>query len=523
LLAAAICLGAVIALRMFPGPMRLVVSVPTAFNIEGLFGAIVTILLLTRPDGAGATAGSSAARWIAIGSVVVVVAAAVSLLPSLSVGFLSDDFSLLTKEGRDTWSSAFAAFHTPGRNGFYRPVGDLALFLDFRRAGLNAVQWHVSAILLHLLNSVLVLLLARRTGASQFASAVAGVLFAVHGIHPEVNAWSPAARFDLMATLFSIAGLWLFLESEDACGSRRQAYYGGSFLCMLLAVTSKESAYMLPVLLAMYAWQRRSNREFQFARVIPFFIGAGAVFLYRWTLFHGIGGYVVGGQSQAFTLRPASTLKAVTMRLWAALYFPVNWSAEVSFRVALAAVLYMAGLLWLVTRPAPTKLWLPFGFILLAVIPPVHLLGIGPDLFNARVIYLASVGFCILLAMSVDGLKGHTRCVAAFALIAFQTAALEHNLRLWSAASIRVRNACSVAAETAGASGAIEARALPQYLDGVPAFSHGFPECVDFAAGRPVDTRLILLSAGDGSSVRGSAEGRRILTWDPATRTLVPQ
>src|ERR1700694_5454783 len=98
------------------------------------------------------------------------------------------------------------------------------------------------------------------------------------------------------------------------------------------------------------------------------------------------------------------------MRLWAALYFPINWSSDPSTAFAIVTALYMGCLVWLAVQSRPSRrLWLPLGFILVAVIPPLHLLLIGADLVNSRILYLPSVGFCILIALAVEGLSERAR------------------------------------------------------------------------------------------------------------------
>src|ERR1035437_7201476 len=56
-------------------------------------------------------------------------------------------------------------------------------------------------------------MVARQTGRSRFFSAAAGVILGIHGSRPEAATWI-AGRFDLLATLFVLATLSLFMRGK---------------------------------------------------------------------------------------------------------------------------------------------------------------------------------------------------------------------------------------------------------------------------------------------------------------------
>ena len=119
-----------------------------------------------------------------------------------------------------------------------------------------------------------------------------------------------------------------FIRSYEAA-STGYLYALASLVCMVLAILSKESAYIFPLLLVVFLIAKRDLSRRRLGVLIPFFVTAVALFAYRWWLFGGIGGYrdPHTGQSQVLTLG-FSTLKALALRLWTALYFPINWSKE---------------------------------------------------------------------------------------------------------------------------------------------------------------------------------------------------
>jgi hypothetical protein len=202
------------------------------------------------------------------------------------------------------------------------------------------------------------------------------------------------------------------------------------------------------------------------------------LFAYRWSLFGGIGGYLnsATGRPAALSLGLASTVKAVTVRLWTSLYFPLNWSEEPSLALVILAIAYMAVIIWLAVRSRPSRMvWFAAAAILISTIPVLSLLAGSPALAGSRVLYLPSVWFAILLALALDGVQVRHAVVAIVLL--FQVLALQHNLGFWETASAQVKAACEAGVLSA-------TNSVPDSIDGVPALANGKPECVEIGHNR---------------------------------------
>ena len=213
----------------------------------------------------------------------------IALRRALGIYFLSDDF-ILVKFGSEWTAAAFRYSMTHGGgDGFFRPLGVCHLCAGCPLGGINPVWWHASSLAIHRANAVLVLFMARRLGASALAAGFAGVLFAVHGIHPEAVVWI-AGRFDLLATFFLLAGLLLFTMT----GERNRialhviTVHLAALVCFAAAALSKEAAFVFPLLVAGYALAKRQPLRW----TAPYFALAAILFAYRWSLFGGIGGYL---------------------------------------------------------------------------------------------------------------------------------------------------------------------------------------------------------------------------------------
>lgn len=274
---------------------------------------------------------------------------------TINLYFLSDDFVLL-KHATALHGAFRNLFTTGGGDGFFRPIGYLSLAFTWAFAGTSPVLWHIPALALHITNTILVYMLVLMLGRSRLAAIFAAVLFAIHGTRPEVVVWV-AGRFDLLSTLFVLFGLPLFIRSQSELAPIGYVYAFGSLVCMALAILSKENAYAFPVLLALVVISEPIFQWRKITGLIPFFIVAVALFAYRWVLFAGIGGYkdAVTGKPLALSIAVIPAIKALLLRIWAILFFPVNWSREPSKVVAVMMIGYILALMWFVTAKVNRK------------------------------------------------------------------------------------------------------------------------------------------------------------------------
>lgn len=455
---AAALFGMVVAARFLFGPYSFFgIPVTTSLNPGGVFGLIVTALMVTRPiESSNEQARLPWPMFAAAG------VALLALFPALDLYFLSDDFILVKQARAWTAGALVPLLTTPGGDGFFRPLGYLSLAMDAKLAGTGPEWWHFTAILLHMTNSALVAMLAVRWGASSLTAFVGSAIFALHGTHLEAAAWI-AGRFDLLATLFVLATLLLFGRSTIA-----------ALACAFAALWSKEAAFILPALIALVAWHERRG----WRSTIPFFGVTLAAFLYRWTLLGGIGGYhEQSGGSLFYSLKFASTAKVLFARVWTYLYFPINWSSDPGQWMVPIVLLYVAALLWLAwkTRPGPAAR-LAFASLILAILPPLHLLSGSPDLSGGRLLYLPSVFFCILLASAAENLRRAQTIAIAAILFTFHAAMLRHDFAFWHSVSDRVETICTEAARNG-----TPVHDPPHIVHGVPALANGAAECPEIA------------------------------------------
>ncbi len=473
-------------------------------NIETAFALAMLLALLWRA-GAGPLAPSRFANWgDAARMSAVAVLTIVVFWRAAHIYFLSDDF-VLVNMAREFQASPgagkyWAMFTRGGGDGFFRPLGYLSLFWTWPWAGFDPARWHAVGLALHVANALLVYMLASSVGFSKNFAWFASALFALDAAHPEAAVWI-AGRFDVLSTLFVLISLIAFVHLWEKPSVAAALV---SVLAMVLGILSKESAYAAPLMMLVYAASRPGSFSRRIRFLAPFFALAIALFAFRWMLQGGIGGYVTAqGAPQIFALNPISAAKALALRLWAILFFPMDWEKATTW-LTIAAILYALAWVAIAWKPAGPRrrLWLALGLTLAAAIPPVQQLLIGPDLQKSRLLYLPSVGFCLLAAAAVEMATSRLRVAAGAVILAFSALALLHNLDIWE----NVAAKSQAVSQTLAACSNADSVKLPGSLDGVYFFANGAAESLQLQRAQHPDTPRHTCS----------------LTWDDKTRELKP-
>ncbi|MBL0226729.1 MAG: glycosyltransferase family 39 protein [Geobacteraceae bacterium] len=138
---------------------------------------------------------------------------------------------------------SFRDIITPGGSFYYRPLINLSYWLDFRLWGMEPTFMHLENILAHLLNVLLVYLIASRLPASlkipslPFLSAL---LFGLHPINSESVNWI-AGRTDAFAAMFILSAFYCLIRSVQEQSTRFATLaFGAAFI----GVLAKETAIM---------------------------------------------------------------------------------------------------------------------------------------------------------------------------------------------------------------------------------------------------------------------------------------
>ena len=154
------------------------------------------------------------------------------------------------------WAWApFGNFFDP----YFMPLAWLSLLLDAQLFGVVPFGFHLTNMLLHLGNTLLVLyILVTATGRYRESFLIA-CLFAIHPQHTEAVAWI-AERKEVLSAFLGLAAIAFYVNYAKAVTTNRivfisfDKYYLLAFLCYFLSMLAKPTMVTLPCLLLLMDW-----------------------------------------------------------------------------------------------------------------------------------------------------------------------------------------------------------------------------------------------------------------------------
>ncbi|MBF0487562.1 MAG: hypothetical protein HQK98_05315 [Nitrospirae bacterium] len=169
----------------------------------------------------------------------------------------------LTKKGV-LW--AFTTAYTGNR----QPITWLSHMLDITIYGLNPTGHHITNILIHGANTVLLFILLNLMTGSLWRSAFVAALFCVHPLHVETAAWI-SERKGLLSAFFWLSAMLFYVSYVKKPSVLR---YLPVLFCFIASLLSKPIAVMLPVALLLFDYWplgRKISRQIVIEK-IPFFL-----------------------------------------------------------------------------------------------------------------------------------------------------------------------------------------------------------------------------------------------------------
>ncbi len=159
----------------------------------------------------------------------------------------------------------------------WHPVTWLSHMLDVQIYGLNPWGHHLTSILLHGLNTVLVFLVFRKMTGAGWRCLVVAALFGLHPLRVEPVVWI-SDRKDVLCTTFWLSAMWAYARFADELNmpaGRPKLFYGLTALFFALGLMSKQMVVTLPfVFLLLDFWplnRWRHNPRLLVLEKIPFF------------------------------------------------------------------------------------------------------------------------------------------------------------------------------------------------------------------------------------------------------------
>src|SRR5437870_954182 len=309
--------------------------------------------------------------------------------------------------------------------GHYIPLTWMTLGLDYLLWGMNPVGYHLTNLLLHAANAVVVFfvvcrLLARALPspsehgyALAVSSGVAALVFAIHPLRVESVAWVTERR-DVLSGLFYLVAILLYLRACER-GARGRGWYWLSVAVFGCALLSKSMVVNLPVVLLILAvyplrrlggfvgwWSEPARRIY--VEKIPFVLlaaAASAVAVMAQSSIHAAASLA----QLSVPGRLAVSAYGLGFYFWK-MVVPVNLSplyelprtmdpVAPPFILSYALVLAITGTVLALRCPVPglPAAWVAYVVVLL---PVLGILQSGPHIAADRYTYLAGLGWASL-------------------------------------------------------------------------------------------------------------------------------
>jgi protein O-mannosyl-transferase len=372
---------------------------------------------------------------------ILIIANLVVFAPVRHFEFVSfDDPSYVSENPRVaeglTWRGVGWAFNGE-HAGYWIPLTWLSYMSDVEAMGVGPGGHHVTNVLLHVLNALLLFGLLRHVTGASGRSLFVATLFAIHPLHVESVAWI-TERKDVLSTLFLMTALWAYVAYVRRPSAVRYAAVAASFACGLLAKPMLVTLPFLLVLLDIWplgrlvlgprdarlarsgasrvTWARALGEKLPLAAMS---VAASLVTIAAQQRAGAVAELEIVGPG----VRAATALTASASYMWKTIW-PAGLAAFYPYDAAVRpwdvglAVLALAGLSVLAARlfrhPYVLVGWL---WYLVSLVPVIGLVQVGNQSMADRFTYVPLIGLFIAVSWGVPALfPRRNRVIAAMAV-----------------------------------------------------------------------------------------------------------
>ncbi len=367
--------------------------------------------------------------------------------PATRCGFVDfDDSDYVTDNPQVqaglTWGGVAWAFRTSHASNWH-PLTWLSHMLDAQLYDLRPAGHHLTNLLFHLANTLLLFLLFNRMTGAPGRSAFVAALFALHPLHVESVAWV-SERKDVLSTFFLMLTLLAYAryvecEMRNAkCGIMQPGagttqyvsrftfhvsrYYLLSLLFFALGLLSKPMLVTLPCVLLLLDYWPLCRFEFNPQRPrlkpvvpllvekLPFFLLSGLSSVITFVVQHG-GGATVSIAELPMTGRFANVLVAYVRYmgklLWPgdlAVFYPRPEQWPIWQVVGSALILVLLTLLALRLLSGARYVAVGWFWFVGTLVPVIGLVQVGEQAIADRYTYIPYIGLFLVIAWGGEAL-----------------------------------------------------------------------------------------------------------------------
>jgi tetratricopeptide (TPR) repeat protein len=181
--------------------------------------------------------------------------------------YVTENVQIKTMGTEDFLKNTFTTYV----HGNYHPLTMLSLSLDYKKYKLDSKGYHKTNLILHVLNSILVLFFIWLLTKQKWVSLITALLFAIHPMHVESVAWI-SERKDLLYSFFFLAGLCTYIVFIVR-KNQKSPWYLLTILLFLCSTLSKGMSVSFPIVLFVIDFFKERKFTFKIlAEKIPFLI-----------------------------------------------------------------------------------------------------------------------------------------------------------------------------------------------------------------------------------------------------------
>jgi tetratricopeptide (TPR) repeat protein len=298
---------------------------------------------------------------------------------------------------------------TTGYFGNWNPLTWLSYMLDWQLFGLNPAGFHITNLIFHIANTLLLFMVLKRMTGALWQSAFVAVLFALHPLHVEAVAWV-SGRKDVLSTFFWLLTMLAYAQYVKKPVAAR---YLLTLLVFMLGMMAKPMLITLPfvfLLLDYWPLQRRISRQLILEK-IPFIVLSIVLTVITFFTQRGLGALTAFTKfSLKFRIYNAfiSYVEYIEKMFHPnrlAAFYPHPFT-NVSVLYAVISALVLLAVTILVIRFAKRRRYLVTGWFwyLGTLVPVIGLIQVGSFAMADRYTYITLTGLFIIIAWGMSEL-----------------------------------------------------------------------------------------------------------------------
>ena len=335
---------------------------------------------------------------------------------------------------------------TTGHASNWHPLTWISHMLDCQVYGLKPWGHHLTSVLFHAANTLLLFILLRRMTGANWRSLIVALLFGLHPLRVESVAWV-AERKDVLSTFFWMLTMWSYIfytERSARPDSKFKVYYVLTLAFFALGLMCKPMLVTLPFVLLLLDWwplRRISKVEFSVSNLEQRETARFGSVSYKRMLLEKVPFFTLAALSSVITflVQRGKMSEPVTLAIQLE-------NAVVSYCRYLGKLIWPEGLAVFYPHPGfwPAGAWLGCGLILIilsgvafalrksrpwfavgwcwflgTLVPVISIVRVGSQSMADRYSYVPIIGILLLVVWSGYELLKRRPAVKLFAIVLF--------------------------------------------------------------------------------------------------------